>query len=176
MRSALCLAVALLASAAVEAAPRNPLDAVRLEDLAATRERPLFTPSRRPPPPPAPEVAAPEPPPVEAKPVALEPPPFDLVGAVVGHSASFALLRNRQSNEVMRLRLGDEAMGWRVGAVGLRSVSLERDGRVQSLTLAAPSSALATTAVPAASDNVDPVAAEPVAELGRIAGRMSRDH
>jgi general secretion pathway protein N len=167
MRSALCLAVALLASAAADAAPRNPLDAVRLEDLAATRERPLFTPSRRPPPPPAAVVEAPDPPPVEAKPVALEPPPFDLVGAVVGQRASFALLRNRQSNAVVRLRPGDAAMGWRVGAVGVRSVSLERDGRVQSLTLAAPSSALATTAVPAPGDNVDPVVAEPVAQLGR---------
>ena len=118
----------------------NPLDNVRLEDLRATRERPLFSPSRRPPPPPAARVEAPPPPapPIEEKAAAIEPPPFDLVGAVVGEGVSYALLRNRTTSKVTRFRPGEDAEGWRVGVVSLRSVALERDGRKESLALAGP--------------------------------------
>ena len=132
-------AALICASGAAWAGPANALDALRLEDLSATRERPLFAPTRRPPPPPHVE-AAPEPAPVEVKAVAVvaEPPPFDLVGAVVGQGTAFALLRNKTTNEVRRLRPGEDDEGWRVGEIGLRSVALERDGRRESLALAAP--------------------------------------
>ena len=120
------------------AEPRNPLDTLRLEDLSATRERPLFVASRRAPPPMRAETPPPPPPPVEEKAVVLGPPPFDLIGAVVGKRESIALLRNKTTSEVLRLRPGENAEGWRVGAVGLRSVALERDGRKEALALAGP--------------------------------------
>jgi general secretion pathway protein N len=164
MRSAFCLAVALLASAAVDAAPRNPLDAVRLEDLAATRQRPLFTPSRRPPPPAARVDPSPA---VELTPDvvrAAPPPPFDLVGAVVGENARYALLRQRTTNKVARLRPGDVAEGWRVTAIGIRSVVLERDGRSDSLALTStPSTAPATPAAQIAEEPSDDAARSPPA-------------
>ncbi len=140
MKRAFTIVFALAcACGAGRADPANPLDALRLDDLSATRERPLFASTRRPPPPPRVE-AAPEPGPVELKAVAVvvEPPPFDLVGAVVGQGTAFALLRNKTTNEVVRLRPGEDAEGWRVGEIGVRSVSLERDGRHESLALAAP--------------------------------------
>jgi hypothetical protein len=135
----LSLLALLCACAAGWAAPAHPLDTLRLEDLSATRERPLFAPTRRPPPPPQVE-AAPEAAPVEVKAAAVvaEPPPFDLVGSVIGPDAAFALLRNKTTSQVIRLRSGDDAQGWRVGEIAARSVALERDGRRESLALAAP--------------------------------------
>ena len=134
-----CGAALVCPPGAAWAGPANPLDALRLEDLGVTRARPLFAPTRRPPPPPHVE-AAPEPAPVEMKAVAViaEPPPFDLVGSVIGRGTAFALLRNKTTNEVRRLRPGEDDEGWRVGEIGLRTVALERDGRHESLALAAP--------------------------------------
>ena len=147
MIRSLFLSLALTAAAA----PRNPLDAVRLEDLSATRARPLFTPTRRPPPPPAAGISPPPPPPVVV--VAPEPPPFELIGAIVGPHESYAVMRRSGSEKAARYRLGDDADGWRVGAIGFRSVTLERDGRTKSLALAAPAigqapAAAATAPVP----------------------------
>jgi hypothetical protein len=137
-RAYLSILALLGACGAALAGPTNALDALRLEDLSATRERPLFAPTRRPPPPPRVE-AEPEPAPVEVKAVAVvEPPPFDLVGAVIGPDKAFALLRNKSTSQVIRLRSGEDAEGWRVGEIGPRSVALERDGRRESLALAAP--------------------------------------
>jgi hypothetical protein len=142
MKRALITGLALASVAASLAAEVNPLDALRLEDLSATRERPLFTPARRPPPPP--KTSAPpatEPAEVEDKPVALGPPPFDLVGAVVGKRIAFALLRDRATSKVVRVRSGDDAAGWRVGKIGPRTIALARDGRTELLALAAPRAA-----------------------------------
>jgi general secretion pathway protein N len=138
MKSTLLLLAALLALTPARAEPRNPLDALQLGALTATRERPLFRPSRRPPPPAAVATPAPEPPPPDERPVALEPPPFDLLGAVVGADVAIALLRNRATGEVLRLRQGEDAAGWRVGTIERRTVTLEREGVRQSLALSAP--------------------------------------
>lgn len=139
MRFALTIALAL-ACAPAAAAPRNPLDALRLQDLAATRERPLFAPSRRPPPPVP--VEAPAPPAPEEKAAVETEPPFDLIGAVVGENARWALLRERAGAKVLRLRPGDDAGGWRVDAIEARAVTLKRGGRATVLSLS-------TAAVPA---------------------------
>jgi len=138
MKRALLIVLALAPVAAL-AAEGNPLDALKLEDLSATRDRPLFTPSRRPPPPARVEAPpAPEPVAVEEKAVVMGPPPFDLVGSVVGEGNAFALLRNKSTNAVIRVRSGDAAEGWRVGAIGLRTIALAREGRRETLALAAP--------------------------------------
>ncbi len=176
MRPALCLVLALLPLASASAGARNPLDAVRLEDLTATRERPLFLPTRRSPTPARVEAPpAPAPPPVDKKAVESAPPPFDLIGAVVGEGTALALLRNRASNKIVRLRLGDEAGGWRVSAVGLRSVLLELDGRTESLAIAAPLSAPGTADVPLAVGRQEAVAPQPVAQLTRVLTRLRHE-
>jgi general secretion pathway protein N len=131
---------------------------IKLEDLSQTRDRPLFSPSRRPPPP---TIEAPPPAvPVmaEAKPPANEPPPFDLVGVVVGGDARFVLLANHGGGAVSRLRPGDEQDGWRVGEISTRSVVLEREGREESLALAVPVASPNSTTTP------DPKSAPEVAE------------
>jgi general secretion pathway protein N len=176
MRRALHLVLALLPFAPVGADAQNPLDGLRLEDLTATRDRPLFAPTRRPPPPPVRvEAPTPEAPPADEKAGAVGPPPFDLVGAVVGNGEAFALLRNKATSKVVRLRPGDDADGWRVGAIGVRSVALERDGREESLALAAPQPVAATVEVAGEPGHADSVAAPPPAGLNRVVGWMRRD-
>src|SRR5205085_12702922 len=83
----------------------NPLWAIPLSTLSATRERPLFTPSRRPP---APAIAGP--PPVEPVAAPAAPPPepdrpqLTLVGAVAGDSGGIAIFIDQATNDVVRLR------------------------------------------------------------------------
>jgi len=175
MKGIACLLATLLALAPARAEPRNPLDALQLEALTATRERPLFRPDRH-----APALVpiatpTPEPPPTDDHPVALGPPPFDLVGAVVGRDMAIALLRNHATNEVVRLRQGDDADGWRIGAIALRTVTLERDGRTQSLALSAPVAAPTGAEVASEPQPAESVAAPPTTDLRRVAGRMRPD-
>jgi general secretion pathway protein N len=113
----------------------NPLTQLRLEDLSATRDRPLFSVTRRPPPRPAAPPATEAPQPVAVRDSPPEPPPFDLIGAVVGGANKVVLLRNRATSAVERLREGGALEGWRVEGVKPRSVSLERDGRIETLHL-----------------------------------------
>lgn len=170
MRRMMGLLAALLTIAPVGAEPRNPLDALPLDALTATRERPLFRPTRRPPAP-VPVVApAPESPPDAASVAVTAPPPFDLVGAVVGRDTAIALLRNRTTNQILRLRPGDDAEGWRVATIGSRTVALERDGRTQSLALLATPPPPADAQVAGEPQPAESAAAPPV-EAKRIAGR-----
>ena len=70
----------------------NPLWGVPIDKLTATRERPLFTASRRPPAPPvAPEPPA-EPPPPPAEP---ERPQLTLVGTVTGEQQKVAVVQTK---------------------------------------------------------------------------------
>ena len=165
----------LLAFGPAHADPRDPLDAVRLEDLSATRERPLFRPSRRPPLPVPAGVPTPASAPVVIAPAALEPPPFDLVGSVVGKHDAIVLLRNRAKGEVVRLHTGEEAEGWRAVSIGLRSVTLERDGREETLALTATPVAAATTLNAGEPQTVEPDDKPLSAELRRIAGHGRRE-
>jgi general secretion pathway protein N len=115
----------------------NPLWAVPLRTLSATRERPIFSPSRRPPPAavavvPA-EPAAPPPP----RPAVPERPALALVGTIVGEGESIAIFFNTATRTTVRLRLGDvDDNGWKLVAVDARTTLLEK-GR-QSVTLALP--------------------------------------
>src|SRR5215467_856864 len=67
----------------------NPLEAQPLDRLSATRDRPLFSPTRRPTPPPPP-------PPPEQPPVAVvpQPPNLTLSGIVVDDEGARAIIRS----------------------------------------------------------------------------------
>ena len=119
------------------AAPRagNPLWAIPLSTLAATRDRPLFSASRRPPIVAAPIVAPPQ------KQEALAPPPPErplvkLVGTIVSPEASVAILQGSNAEAISRLRVGQENDGWRVRGIGLRSIVVEKGE--QSIELGLP--------------------------------------
>lgn len=110
----------------------NPLWSTPLEALAPTRDRPVFSPTRRPPP----LAAAP------AAPANVfagaAPPPFSLVGTVVGDKDSFAVLMDTSSRDILRLSVGASANGWRVAEVAPRAVKLTRGPESVTLELPKP--------------------------------------
>ncbi len=144
------LTAATLAAAAEEArssatAPHatagegNPLWAIPSDSLSATRDRPLFSPSRRPPAAVAVAPVSTSTATAEAKPAAPEPPPFKLLGTIVGLDARVALLKDRSSNSVLRVREGEIQSGWRAVKVETRSIVLGRGTDTVTLDLPKPS-------------------------------------
>jgi len=117
----------------------NPLWMIPLSALTATRDRPLFSVSRRPPalavqaaaPPPAPDSAP-------AAPAPPERPALILIGTIVSPATSVAMLRDTATQAVMRLREGEEASGWRLKTVKLRSVVVEKGDQSAILELPKP--------------------------------------
>jgi len=119
----------------------NPLWAVPLSSLSATRERPLFTPSRRAP---APAVAGPvaaAPPPPPPPPSEPERPQLTLVGAIVGGNEGIAVFVDQTTNSVIRLRTGQDHLGWVLRSVKGREATLEKDRRSATLELPVPGQA-----------------------------------
>ncbi len=120
----------------------NPLWSIPLRLLSATRERPLFTPSRRPPAPiiaVAPAAAPPPPPP--PGPVAAPPerPPVGLIGTIIGEEDSIAIFLNPSSNVTTRVRQGEQESGWTLRSVGARTAILEKNQQTVTLDLPKPS-------------------------------------
>jgi general secretion pathway protein N len=115
----------------------NPLWGIPLSTLTATRERPIFLPTRRPP---APVIANT---PIEApKPVAApppeQPPRLALVGAVSGENESIAVFLDLATNGVIRLRTGQNHDGWVLSSVKGREATLQKDQKTLMLNLPAP--------------------------------------
>jgi general secretion pathway protein N len=117
----------------------NPLWAIPLSSLTATRERPLFLPSRRAP---AAAVAGPvaSAPPPPPPPSAAEPerPPLMLIGVIVGDSEGFAVFLDQASNNVLRLKTGQDHNGWVLRAVKGREATLHKNGKSEILALPVP--------------------------------------
>jgi hypothetical protein len=126
----------------------NPLWAIPLSTLSATRDRPLFSTSRRPPiaavpppPPPVPVLVNPTPPPA---------PPFTLVGTIIGGKIRIGVFLNESSKIVTRIREGEADSGWTVRSVDPRSAVLESDGRMVTLDMPEPGSAADAGGLPPA--------------------------
>ena len=127
------------AKAADDHAQGNPLWSIPVKTLTATRDRPIFSPSRRPPP--APVIAAPQvsPPPV-SKPIEPERPLLTLVGTVSGEQEAFGIFLDQTANRIVRLRLGDDHQGWILRQVRGREVMLQKNGETAFLALPPPGS------------------------------------
>ena len=105
----------------------NPLAAHPLAELAATRDRPLFTASRRPPAPPAVARVAPPPPPPP-------PPELALFGTLVDSDGASAIVR-KGSDKPIAVRLGEELDGWAVTEIGDRQIVLALGDRSATFTM-----------------------------------------
>jgi len=118
----------------------NPLWAIPLKSLTATRERPIFVPSRRPPTPPA-VAGPPPPPPARPPPPPPEPerPRLALVGAIASDTEGFAIFVDERTRDVLRLRTGDNHNGWVLRSVKGREATLQKDSETIQLALPAPS-------------------------------------
>jgi hypothetical protein len=105
----------------------NPLWAISLDRLSSTRQRPIFSPTRRPPP--AMAVA-----PLAAAPVLIPPPPerpqLTLVGTVVGEQDGIGVFVEQSTQKVFRLKFGEAHEGWVLRLIRRRAVDLEKDGRL----------------------------------------------
>lgn len=114
----------------------NPLWTIPLGRLTASRERPLFAPTRRPPAPapiamPAPIQAA-APPPAEP-----EKPTLSLLGTIVGRE-KIGLFIDSASKSVVRLKAGENHKGWTLRAVERRQVELARGLDITVLDIPSP--------------------------------------
>jgi hypothetical protein len=109
------------------APPVSPLAAQPLDRISNTRDRPLFSPTRRPPaPPPVVAVAPPPPPP---------PPDVALLGVVMDGEEARAVVRTGPAAKILRVGIGDDIGGWKVGQIEGRQLVLLLDGRTATFTM-----------------------------------------
>lgn len=109
----------------------NPVAAQPLDQLSATLDRSLFSPSRR---------RAPAPPPVAQQPVmpALpsQPPNVVLYGVVMDGESARAVVRVGSDKRLLRAQMGDDIEGWKVAQIDGRKVVLaSEDGRFATYRL-----------------------------------------
>lgn len=107
----------------------NPAAVVTLDQLGATRERPLFAPDRRRP---AEALvvsrAAPPPPPAA-------PPQVSLFGVVVDADGPRAVIRSDPAGKMVRVRLGDKVGGWQVTQIEGQRLVISLDNRSVAVTM-----------------------------------------
>jgi hypothetical protein len=119
---------AATAQARSVAAPVSPLAAQPLDRFSATRDRPLFSPTRRPPAPPLAAAAPPPPPP-------LPPPDLALLGVVMDGDSAGAIVRAGPAAKIARVHIGDEIGGWTVGQIEAQKIVLVLNGRTATFNM-----------------------------------------
>jgi general secretion pathway protein N len=112
----------------------NPLWGIPLATLSVTRERPLFTPSRRAPA--APAFAAPRIEPMRQAappPAPPEHPQLVLLGTVIGGAESIGVFLDQAGQRLIRLKVGEGHLGWILRSVGAREATLAKSGQTEVL-------------------------------------------
>jgi general secretion pathway protein N len=118
-----------IAAKTVDAEPvGNPLWALPLTQLAITRERPIFSPARRPPPPPAPAYVAPMSVRQPAKPPEPERPAISLLGTIIGAGDQIGVFLDTVTHDVIRLRIREDHRGWVLREIRERDAVIAKDG------------------------------------------------
>jgi hypothetical protein len=109
----------------VAADPVNPLWITPLASLTPTRERPIFSPSRRPPAVPEP-IRPPPPAPVSGE---QRKPSLTLLGAILGEGEGkdLAIFRDDTTKAIVRLKPGEGHSGWTLQAVEKREAILQKE-------------------------------------------------
>jgi len=113
----------------------NPLWAIPLTQLSGTRDRPIFSPSRRPAPVAAAEPVVVRPPPRKKE---IEPPPLSLVGTIASDEESFGIFIDQSTKAALRLKAGEDYQGWKLKMIRGREVTMEKDQQGAVLTLPQP--------------------------------------
>jgi hypothetical protein len=104
----------------------NPLWEMPLQQFSATRDRPIFLPSRRPPAPPASAVTVAKVV-VPPKPKEPEQPQLSLVGTISGDDAKFGIFVDQATKNVLRLRVGEDFQGWELRSVQGREAAFQKN-------------------------------------------------
>ena len=134
-------AAASPAPAATASAPAsgNPLWTIPLKQLSFTQDRPIFSPSRRPPPPVvAPVYVAPVVQRAPSKPREPERPAISLVGTVASETEALGVFLETATRNVVRLRIGEDHEGWVLRSIKGRAASLEKNDQAAVLEMAPP--------------------------------------
>jgi len=142
----------------------NPLWEIPVRNLTATRDRPIFSSSRRPPSPIA--VAAPYIPP--RPPVRPASPQLNLVGTVLNATDGIGVFLDQTNNNVVRLKTGDYHNGWFLRSVQAREVTLQNDR--ETVVLALPARGTERVGTSSANINTNVSAVQPVRELQERVG------
>ena len=103
------------------------------QELDATRSRPLFAPTRRPPP------AVPESTADIAPSAPNDPRPnVEVRGIIVGDNRRIAIIQRPAGAQTMRVAVGGEVDGWTVTDIRRRGIVLQRDSRTITLVMPEP--------------------------------------
>jgi general secretion pathway protein N len=116
----------------------NPLWGIPFTQLSATRDRPIFSPSRRPPPP---VVASPVAAVVETaveKPKGPDRPRLSLLGTIVNGDDGFGIFMDQATAAPLRIRIGSDYQGWTLRFVRARSAMLQKGQEFMELALLRP--------------------------------------
>ncbi len=120
-------AIAAASAAHLQPQPAvNPLASISLSSLEASRERPIFFPSRR------------SPPSSHLQNDSRRNGRLVLLGAIASGPNGIAILRDQDSKAVMRVRVGGTLLGWRLVAVEGRNATLTGDTGQIELTIPSP--------------------------------------
>jgi hypothetical protein len=141
----------------------NPLWGIPLTQLPITRERPIFSSSRRPLPPAVAPAAVPKAI-VASKSSEPERPQLSLVGTIVSDDEGFGIFLEQSTNAVLRLKVDEDYQGWRLRSVQSREATLQKDQEVVSLPLPQPGGGQGATevrSVPEYAGRLLPVMARP---------------
>jgi hypothetical protein len=141
----------------------NPLWGIPLTQLPVTRDRPIFSSSRRPPSPAVQPAAVPK---VVAAPKSSEPerPQLSLIGTIVSDDEGFGIFLDQSTKVVLRLKVDENYQGWRLRSVQGREATLEKDQQVVTLPLPQPGAGQGASEVrspPAYAGRVLPVTSRP---------------
>jgi general secretion pathway protein N len=136
-----------VAPAPERALSANPLWAMPLAQFPVTRERPIFSPSRRPPSTAMGPIVVPK---MVAVPKPREPerPQLTLVGTIAGDEEGFGIFLDQSTKAVLRLKVGEDFQGWKLRSVQGRETALEKDQQVVTLALPQPGVGQVTSEVP----------------------------
>ena len=129
----------------------NPLWAIPFTALSGTRERPIFSSSRRPPAAVVASIPIAKPAAVVSKPKEPERPPLSLIGTIASGHERFGIFLDRSTKAALRLRIGEDHQGWKLRSVQGREAVLEKDQQAFVLALPEPGAA------PSASDLASPL-------------------
>ena len=135
----------------------NPLWSMPLSALSATRERPIFSRSRRQPPA---VIAMPSNPPPPA-PVRLQdpaPPQLTLVGTVMGESKQIGVFIDQTTKIVVHLEAGENHEGWVLTRVSNIDVQLENGRHGATFPLRSALQGARSTGMPSSLAQTMPVA------------------
>ena len=113
----------------------NPLWGISVTSLPAIRERPIFSPSRRPP-----VSVGPTPVPSQPAPIVNEPsrPSLTLIGAAAGKGEGIAIFLDETTKGIVRLKTGEGHAGWILSLLKAREATLQKGRETVILDFSIP--------------------------------------